>query len=798
MRFEIDSRADSETLMKPVSSCVTGRLSLWIGLLLFCAPKVSAESTGAIAGRVTDETGAALPGVTIEARGTALAGHPVTVSDRSGSFALEPVPTGTYEVSFRLPGFVGLVKSGVAVDPEDSVRLEIVLHLAVTADVVVTGKRSFRNLAEIADSADLIRIADSAAQGVVTGKQMDARPILRPGEVLEAVPGLLISQHSGEGKANQYYLRGFNLDHGTDFATSVAGIPVNMPSHAHGQGYSDLNFLIPELVSGVQYQKGPYSAEQGDFSTAGSANIHYVNALEKGIGRAGGGEQGFGRILVAQSLRLGKGHLLWALEVAHNNGPWVHPDNMRKYNGVLRYSEGGSESAFSMTAMGYQSRWNSTDQVAERAVSGGLISRFGAIDPTDGGETHRYSLSADWQRTGEDSVTRASAYAVDYKLNLFSNFTYYLDDPVNGDQFEQKDQRVVTGAKASRQWLSTWLGRETENTVGIQFRHDNIAQDGLLHTRAREILSSVRRDHVLQTSGSVYFQNSFRWAEKFRTVIGLRGDYYRFRVRGDNPANSGADSASLASPKLSLIFGPWAKTEFYVNAGYGFHSNDARGATITQDPKTHEPAEKVTPLVRAKGAEAGFRSVVVPHLQTTVSFWGLDVASELLFTGDAGTTEASRPSRRTGIEWANYWSPLPGLVLDVDAAFSRARFTDFDPVGDRIPGSVETVISAGVSVENASGIFGGLRLRHFGPRPLIEDNSVRSKSSTLVNAQLGCELVRGVRLVADVFNVLDAKVSDIDYFYTSRLPGEPASGVGDIHTHPVGPRTARFSLLYAF
>lgn len=784
--------------MKPVSLCVTGRLSLWIGLLLFCAPKVSAESTGAIAGRVTDETGAALPGVTIEARGAASAGHPAGVTDRSGNFALTSVPPGTYEVSFRLPGFVGLVKSGVAVDPEDSVRLEIVLHLAVTADVVVTGKRSFRNLAEIADSADLIRIADSAAQGVVTGKQMDARPILRPGEVLEAVPGLLISQHSGEGKANQYYLRGFNLDHGTDFATTVAGIPVNMPSHAHGQGYSDLNFLIPELVSGVQYQKGPYSAEQGDFSAAGSANINYVNTLERGIARVGGGEEGFGRVLVAESPRLGEGHLLWALELSHNNGPWDNPDNARKYNGVLRYSQGDSESALSVTAMGYQSRWNSTDQVAGRAFASGLVSRFGAIDRTDGGETHRYSLSAEWQRTGEDSRTRATAYAVDTKLNLLSNFTYALEDPVNGDQFEQLDRRLVTGVKASHQWLGRWFGREAETTVGLQLRNDNISENGLFHTRERERLSTVRRDHVLQTSGALYLQQSLRWSEKIRTVVGLRGDLYRFRVQGDNPANSGEARASIASPKLSLILGPWARTEFYVNAGYGFHSNDARGATITEDPRTHEPVERVTPLVRAKGVEVGLRSALLPRLETTLSLWGLDVASELVFTGDAGTTEASRPSRRSGIEWANFYSLLPGLVFDANVAISRARFTDFDPAGNRIPGAVETVISAGVSADPVSGVFTSLRLRHFGPRPLIEDDSIRSKGSTLWNLQVGYEPRKNLRIALDVFNLFDSRSSDIDYYYVSRLPGEAASGVGDIHTHPVGPRTARLAVSYLF
>src|SRR5262249_25899276 len=284
-------------------------------------------------------------------------------------------------------------------------------------------------------SESLVGIADAATQGTISGAQLDERPISRPGEVLETVPGLVISQHSGEGKANHYYLRGFNLDHGTDFATTIAGIPVNMPSHAHGQGYSDLNFLIPELVGGVQYQKGPYAARDGDFATAGSANIQYINELERGYAGVVGGNEGYARVLYAQSPRLGDGTLLYAFEFSHENGPWVNPDNSHKYNGVLRYSQKNGDGDFSVTAMGYQNEWNSTDQVPGRAISSGAISRFGAIDPTDGGDTRRYSLAAEWSKTGESSFTRVTAYGVDSHLRLYSNFTYKLEDPVNGDQF---------------------------------------------------------------------------------------------------------------------------------------------------------------------------------------------------------------------------------------------------------------------------------------------------------------------------------------------------------------------------
>ncbi|HKD12573.1 MAG TPA: TonB-dependent receptor [Thermoanaerobaculia bacterium] len=768
-----------------------------LGLLLsLAAAELGAAS---LSGRVTDESGSGLPGATVEIEGGGLERPRIEATDSDGRFRVEGLAAGSYRVSFRLPGFVGVMRHGIALSADAPRSVDAVLHLAVTADVVVTGKKSFPNLADVADAGQsLIGVASAASQGTVSGMQIDERPILRPGEVLETVPGMVISQHSGEGKANQYYLRGFNLDHGTDFATSVAGIPVNMPSHAHGQGYSDLNFVIPELVSGVQYQKGPYAADQGDFSTAGSASIQLVNGLDRPIARVGAGEDGYARALAAQSPRVGNGTLLWALEAAQEDGPWVHPDNAHRYNGVLRYSQRSDLDAFSLTAMGYQSRWNATDQIPDRAVADGQVSRFGSVDPTDGGEASRYSLAADWQHTGEDSLTRVTAYAVDNRLELFSNFTYDLNDPVHGDQIRQVDCRVVTGLKASQQWLSTWLGRQTETTLGLQARNDNIAEDGLFHTQARRVLSTVELDHVLQTSVSAYAESSIRWSERFRTVIGLRADAYRFHVVSDDAANSGDGRRSIVSPKLSLVLGPFSQTELYANVGYGFHSNDARGATITEDPATHQAVARVTPLARARGAEVGLRTLLIPRLQTTVAVWGLDIASELVFLGDAGTTEPSRPSRRIGIEVANYWSASFHLVFDADLAFSRARFAGHDPAGDYIPGSVESVVSAGVSLVDVGDFFGSLRLRYFGPRPLIEDNSVRSASSTLVNAQVGWELTRSARLTVDVFNVLDAKASDIDYYYVSRLPGEPAGGVADLHFHPAQPRAVRAGLDYSF
>ena len=750
-----------------------------------------------IAGTVTDETGRALPGVVVELRAGDSAPR-VTQTDASGHYAFESAAPGSVQVAFGLANFAS-VRRDLAVPATGAVGADATLHLTFSADVTVTGKRTFTNLADAIDPAtNLVGIAQSASQGAITGRQLDTRPMMRTGEVLETVPGVVISQHSGEGKANQYYLRGFNLDHGTDFSTTVAGVPVNMPSHGHGHGYSDLNFLIPELVSGVQFSKGPYFVEQGDFTTAGSANINYANALERPLVRLGGGGLGFGRVLAAASPMVGPGRLLGALELQHSDGPWERPDDFEKVNGVLRYSQGDGLNGFAITAMGYRGTWNSTDQIPRRAVANGDIGRFGDVDPTDGGESSRYSAAFEWQRTRGAAATKVAAYGLAYDLDLFSNFTYFLDDPVNGDQFQQADRRVVSGAKASHRRLATWAGRAVQNSVGVQLRHDDISRVGLYHTIARQRLATVREDVVAQTSLGAFAQNETEWTPWLRSLAGVRVDGYRFGVAAGQAANSGTAYASRVSPKAGVVLGPWKGTELYANLGRGFHSNDARGATIVVDPVTGGPAERVTPLARATGAEVGLRTVRLRGLQSTVALWTLGLESELLFVGDAGTTAAGRPSRRYGIEWASYYTPKPWLILDGDLSVSRGRFTDSHPGGHRIPGAVETVATAGMTVDSLRHVFGSVRWRYFGPRPLLEDDSVRSASTGLVNLEAGYRPSPSVRLALDVFNLLNARHSDVDYFYTSRLPGEPLGGVDDVHFHATLPRTARLNLIVGF
>jgi hypothetical protein len=439
--------------------------------------------------------------------------------------------------------------------------------------------------------------------------------------------------------------------------------------------------------------------------------------------------------------------------------------------------------------MGYDGRWRATDQIPRSAVASGELDRFGGVDPTTGGESQRYSLAVELFRGDGDTFDRASGYLLDYHLDLFSNFTYFLDDPGNGDQFEQLDDRTALGLAASRQRQLRVGGRAVTATFGADLRADRI-DNGLYATRERRRLLARREDEVGQLLAGAFVEARLQWTPWLRTAAALRLDGYWTDVDSSLPVNSGSEDATLLSPKLSVTLGPWRETEVYLNAGYGFHSNDARGTTLTVDPTTGEAGERVDPLVRATAVDLGVRTTALRGVQSTLSVFVLDLDSELLFVGDAGITEATRPSRRVGVELANFWQPSEHVRVDLDAAFARARFRDEAPEGDRIPGAVEGVVSAGVAFEELGRFSGAVRLRYFGPRPLVEDDSVRSASSTLAYAQLGYAVGRGVALRLEAFNLLDAEVSDIDYFYTSRLsPGAEARD--DVHFHPAEPRTFR-------
>ncbi|GJE39618.1 hypothetical protein QO016_003742 [Methylobacterium persicinum] len=709
------------------------------------------------------------------------------------------LPAFVISSSLGLTAFPGIAPAQGGSNPTETTLDEISVTSEKTDAVAQTAPAASAGYAGgVSGIGGQLLTVDSASAGFITGAQINNRPVTRPGEVLEEVPGLIVTQHSGEGKANQFFLRGFNLDHGTDIALFLDGMPLNMRTHAHGQGYADINFLIPELVGGVEFHKGPYFVRDGDFASAGSVRIDYLDSVPKNLALTSIGSFGYRRALSIASAPLAGGNLLVAADAQVYDGPWVVPDALRKISTVARYSQGTALDGFSVTGMAYAARWTATNQIPERAVVSGLIDRYGTLNPTDGGDTSRFSVSGKFSATDTTGVTRASAYVVRSQLNLFNDFTYFLNDPVNGDQFHQLDQRIIGGGEALHIFQGDLFGRPMENEIGVQTRTDTI-RVGLFDTTNRQYRSGILDDRVLETSGAFYFDNRVRWTEWLRTAIGFRADGYYASVASDTPANSGRARDGIVNPKLGLTLGPWFDTELFVNYGGGFHSNDVRGVTATVDPASALFTTTRAPfLVPSTGYEVGLRNRSIAGLETSVALFRLDFASENLFQGDTGTTEPSRPTRRFGVEWTNRYAVTPFLSLEGDLTITNARFSDADPVGNRVPEAPTTIASAGITFGEPLGWFGSLRFRYFGPRPLIEDNSIRSRPTALLNGRVGYAFENGVSVSLDILNLTNSKSDQITYAYVSRLPGEPAEGLIDRVFHPVEPTAVRLTVAGRF
>jgi hypothetical protein len=815
--------------------------SLAIAPLLLSAIWCARAADMLVTGKVFDASGTPIIGAMVDvqsANGTVLK---MTESDTDGAFTVTGLGAGNYRFVISHPAFVtkeAPVSIGAQAPPP--LRISLIIR-PVNTTMNVQGRDD-----------DLVGVASSATQGTVGAKELQDRPILRSGELLETVPGVIITQHAGGGKANQYFLRGFNLDHGTDFAVFIDDMPLNLPSHAHGEGYADMNTVIPELVQRVNYEKGPYYADVGNFGSAGSAHLEFFKTLPENFFQVEGGMNGYARAVFGVSQKLGSGTLLYGGEAYYDDGPWKNPDGYAKFNGLVTYSRGDSAKGFSITARGYHGKWNSSDQIPITATP--LVGFFGTLNPTDGGHSQRYSLQAEWHRERAKSKTKVTVYGFYYDLDLFSDFTYYLNDPIKGDQFEQKDKRWVAGIDAHHTISNQWFGRKVENTFGLQVRNDWV-HNGLYRTenriRTNKNDSNACNDEPIDacdtnpnlvavlpadtdvnrftdTMAGFYVENKIQWANKVRTVVAVRGDVGHADVTNLTPsytatelpgapivnfaaANSGAVTKFLPQPKASLILGPWAKTEFYVQGGFSFHSNDVRGATQTVQPISPDnpfptATSRIPLLVQTKGTEIGVRTSAISHLQSTFSLWYLHSESELQQDGDTGGTVASlNPSNRYGIEWANYYTPLEHWAFDFDVADSRAYFTAIDPDdaapnspgGKRVPEAVGLVASAGATMHDYKRFSASLRLRAFGPRDLTSDGIYQSNLTLLLNAEVRYQLSKKWSFFVEALNLLNRKDHDIDYTYTSRITPSADAAFTDVF-HPVEPFQMRFGFRRTF
>ena len=629
----------------------------------------------------------------------------------------------------------------------------------------------------------------SSSEGLVGYSDFSTRPLQRVGELVEVVPGMVATQHSGEGKANQYFLRGMNLDHGTDFSVYFEDMPVNFRSHAHGQGYLDLNFVIPEIVSTIRYAKGPYRADRGDFSTAGTASMRIYDQVEKPFIDLGIGSDGYLRSVGAASMEAFSGHLLGAVEFLRNDGPWDLSGNIQKDNLLVKYSGQHRGYDTKLLASYYTNAWNSTDQIPERLVSLGRIGRFGYVDPTLGGNSKRATLIGGI----ENDYLSVGGFISDYALDLFGNFTYTLEDRKNGDQHQQVDRRTIYGGHAHRVFE---INNSTELNLGLDLRIDDIDHADLYGTTSRIRHKSIRQDSIDWLSVGTFAELKIHLTEKLRGHIGIRQDFYDFDVDASLQENSGSDSETHWIPSLGAAYAVSDTTEVYVNWGKGFHSNDVRGKTIRVDPITLLPVDTVDLFVDQEGAEIGIRTEPWSDLHISMTYFWLESDSELLFVGDTGSTEPSDGSKRSGFETNIFWNLSDFWTIDLLASIVDSEFKNVESHLNAIPNAHGRVIGAGITYVNLDNWTASLRIRHFGDAALTEDNSQRHESTTLFNLGISYDF-GSVETGVELINLFDAQDIDIAYWYASRLPDE-TEPVEDIHFHPTDPFSVRASLRWKF
>lgn len=647
----------------------------------------------------------------------------------------------------------------------------------------------------------LMGTASTASEGVIVNDELQLTPAFRVAQLLETVPGLQVTSHSGEGKANQYLLRGYNLDHGTDLGTFVDGMPVNEPTHAHGQGYTDLNFMIPELATNVTYTKGPYYANEGDFSTVGSVHINYLDTMAPQFSFTDG-TLGYQRFFGGGSVSLGDGNLLGALELQHYNGPWVNPDELRKINAVLRYSAGEATDGFTLTAMEYHGTWNSTTDQPERAMDEGLISRYGSLDPSDGGEAQRTSLTLQMAKPVAQGELRTNAYVFDNRLTLWNDFTHFLIDPVNGDQEEQHEDRTAIGGSINYEHAAPLFGLENDVVAGVATRSDFIdvlrlpTKDRQLIPAADDPLNFSESDSVRLSSFSAYAQATTHWTDWLRSVFGYR---YDTQYGSDKGTNTGTASGHLLAPKGSLIFRPVEMTELYLSAGRGFHSDDLRGVTAAEN--AHIVGAPL--IARQSGEEIGVRQHITSSFTMTAAFYTLHAESETTYDPDAGVDSAGPGSRRRGYEINGTYQPLRWLELYGSYSGNRARYTTpyadgTGHVGEYLPNAPFATGSFNAYVKNLGPWSGSVGYRYLSSYPLSSDDAVQGHGYGIWSSDAHYVIGDGWSLGVGIYNMLNKKADAAEFWYIDRLPGEPAAGVADVHVHPLEGISGRVTIAKTF
>jgi outer membrane receptor protein involved in Fe transport len=618
-------------------------------------------------------------------------------------------------------------------------------------------------------------------------RDLELRPSNTPSDILRLTPGLIIGQHHGGGKADQILFRGFDSDHGTDFAVFIDGIPVNMVSHAHGQGYADMHWLIPESVERVEIYKGPYFVHLGDFATSGAMNIVTKKRDKDSTLTLTGGSYNTQRYVGIFSPP--DGTILRpyiAGEIYYNDGPFKNPNDYIRYNILAKFGLlQTANSNLSLLGTFFKTGWNASGEIPARAVRTGQVGRFGSFDPSEGGKSERQNMSLNYNYTDAHQAFNAQTWVSWYQLQLWSNFTLFLNDPVNGDGIEQRDKRFLAGNNINYRRSYNLIGLPTETFVGFQSRFDHI-RVGLFNQTNRRRRETVKNNYVNQLNLGWFAQQEIQPISWLRTQIGARMDNFWYDVNQIGQVAepiSGDGSATIVNPKLNFIFTPFTDSHIhkganlFLNFGGGFHSNDARVFVQDKDKK----------IPRFWGGEVGARSRLLERLDVTLSYWRSYLESELVFVGDEGTFEPAGPSRRHGIESEFRYDILPWLSYDLDLSYTWARFLN----GDRVPLAPRFLAFSGITARHESGLQARLQMRHIGRRYGIEDGSFMTPTSTIFDLFLKY-IWKRYEFFIQFQNLADKKWRAAEHVFESRLRTEPL-GVGTLDSHftPGDPFTAK-------
>jgi outer membrane receptor protein involved in Fe transport len=646
-----------------------------------------------------------------------------------------------------------------------------------TEEIVVFGRNT-----------DLVGTAQAASEGSVGGADLLIRPLFKVADLLESMPGLVAVQHSGSGKANQYFLRGFNLDHGTDFTTLIDGMPWNLRSHGHGQGYLDVNGLIPETVERIDYRKGPYRADIGDFAMVGASFIKTIDRLEQNFVSSEIGQYGWRRIAGGGTKDLSPdSSLTFVGDYAQNDGPWQNPENLRHISLWSKYLQKTSFGQFSVSLSGYHATWDPTEQMPERAIGSTVCpDAFCSLDPTATGMTKRWILTS--QLTGSD--WQATFYGQTYDWTMYSNPTYDY-------QIRQFDKRWTLGGSADKTVLDN---NNVKVVAGVNFRYDDGSRIGVEHTEQHQFVEPIIANAIKEGSLGAYVEATWHVTDALRVIGGVREDYYNFDVAAlDTLSVAGTKSQSLGSPKIGVAWNALDSVELYANWGRGFHSNDARG--VIGSANSPEPIPNMSP---GTGREVGAR-LTLGNFKFTSSYWWLNQDSELVFVGDDNSVEPKGASRREGLELTGFWQPLTWLGIDAVYTNSKARYVN-NPEGAYVEQAVETSAQIGISATYDKWDV-SLRARYLGPYALTPDNAHRAKPLTTLNLR-GAWNFQHFTVYSEILNLLDTDRKEIVYYYPAYVPGfdPPGTSSADIDcsqtnctmSRAAEPRSLRVGVSYRF